>query len=323
MSLPSYKVLGSILLMLVLAGTGCLSTERSSLSPEEASQALTLTQGSKLVIQPTVLGLGGSLVDWFGGEEAERTVLLNEWNAGESAHLEWSYETSVETEASIKARWVYETQYAESPIGAEIPDPPETEYETKNIQGSLSSSALATAESLLLPRRWEEGDMGEVDSTLIWLTPTQYEELVTTRSTKLNLGLFDESLMNLEETTESIDQLIEQVVDYFGSLAGAEEQAEKIAESIEDKNFGQIEAEVQWGDYSLLVNGVRTKVQVISAKNAFAQYKILANPENPLILEVQLTPFSQGQLNILGKSVLPEVFAGYEIIEITNEKTGE
>ena len=64
---------------------------------------------------------------------------------------------------------------------------------------------------------------------------------------------------------------------------------------------------------------MRTTVRVIEAKNAFASYKILANVDNPLILEIQLTPLSQGNLELLSKNGISEGFGGYEITQINKK----
>ena len=57
-------------------------------------------------------------------------------------------------------------------------------------------------------------------------------------------------------------------------------------------------------------------VRAIQAQNAFARYTILANENNPLILEIILSPASRGTANLFNLKALGEAFWGYEVIEI-------
>ena len=122
--------------------------------------------------------------------------------------------------------------------------------------------------------------------------------------------------------TTQAKSFIDQLGGFFSSLTGNDSQSTTESEEVITKNTTTIEADSSWGVFSLEVDGVRTKVRVVEAKNAFARYKILANPENPLILEIQLAPLSQGNLKFLSKEGLAKGFGGYEISEI-NLKTGE
>ena len=80
-------------------------------------------------------------------------------------------------------------------------------------------------------------------------------------------------------------------------------------------------ASEDFGTYSLLVNGKKTTVKTIQAQNWFGRYTILANKNNPVILEVILSPVSKGSLNIFSKENLLQSFLGYEITEINSIQT--
>ncbi|NQV90231.1 hypothetical protein HQ487_02385 [Candidatus Uhrbacteria bacterium] len=320
---PKY-VIATLLLFLLFGGSGCVAVPVSDASPEEAANALSLFVGSEILIRPTILGVGGSIVDWLGGEQEVRQVAVIDWLAGESVSLSWNISTQVETEASKKIRSDYEATYAQSPVGVEIPPVPEPEYENRIVEGVIASTSLNNADMLMLPEAWPEGEGGNVQASLIWFSREHYDELIQTRSTIVSLGLFDESLMKVEDATHQIETFMDTVTSLISPFVGSDSNEETPIEETpsETDSLIRIEANPAWGEYILLVDGVRTTVRVVEAENAFARYKILANPENPLVLEIQLTPLSQGNLELLSLDGLARGFGGYEITQI-NTKTGQ
>lgn len=310
------------LFCLLFVGSGCVSPPVSNGAPEEAASALSFSVGDEFILRPTVLGLGGSVVEWSGADEQERTITLNQWISNQKIDLTWKSLISVETRESKVAKEAYDAQYSQSPVGIEIPEAPEPVYEQNLQTGTIASESLAAATTLMLPQQWPVGEGGVVKESLIWLSQTQYNELINTRSTKVSLGLFDESLANIEEATTQAKSFVDQITGFFALLTGKDSQPTSQSEEATTKNTTTIEADPAWGVFTLEIDGVRTKVRVVEAKNAFASYKILANPENPLILEIQLTPLSQGNLKMFSKESLAKGFSGYEISQI-NLKTGE
>ena len=305
------------LTMIVLVGTGCATDFTSSLTPEEAIDSFSFSVGTQLTIRPTVLGVGGFIVDLLGSDAEEREVELTTWEPGSGVGLSWSITTKEETEESKAAREAYDTTYAEVPIGEEIPDAPEPDYLEVVQEGNLSTNSLESGTTLLMPDLWIEGDAGSVDENLIWLSSAQYEELVSTRSTTLSFGLFDESLAKIEDVGGTLQGYIDQVASLFDSddASGVEEEVEETVET-EGVDLTKVEASGDWGSYSLKVDGVRLTVRTIEAKNNFGSVTVLANPDNPLVLEVKLTPLAQGNLEVLTPGGFAEGFTGYEITEI-------
>jgi len=296
--------------------------EVSDLSPEEATQTLDLQNGDQIVVRPTVLGVSGSVSGLLWKQTTqEREITLDHWVANQSTSLSWSITTQVQTEESIAKQEEYETTYASSPVGTAIPPAPEPMYQDVVTQGSISSELLQDSQTLLLPEMWPEGSVGTVDQSLIWLSRSTYDQLVSTRKAEVSLGLFDESLMKVEDATGEVKSIVDDISDFVSAIMSKESSTAQQEEATTTESLLSLEANPEWGTYTLLVNGVKTSVRTVEAKNAFASYKILANEENPLILEILLTPLSQGSLELLNPDGLLEGFGGYEVIELNKQVT--
>lgn len=293
---------GIFLLLLTLLGTGCVSVESQTKTPEEAALSLSFSSGTELSLRETVLGLGGKFVTFFQQEASERSLVLDDWMGNERALLHWERNLQEETQVSKDARTEYYAKYAAAPIGSQLPDPPKQLFETIKQQGTLSTQSLQEGSTVFLPPFWRVDEEGGKDSTLIWLSKKQYDELVTTRRTDVNLGLFDDSVSYAVGLTDQVKFFVEK-------LKGSQTP-------VEQKSVLEINARIDWAHYTLSVNGVQTVVRAIQAQNAFARYTILANPENPLILEIMLSPASRGSLNLFSREAIGEAFWGYEISSV-------
>lgn len=286
--------------ILTLLGAGCISSKTQDVSPEQAAQALTFQIGDQFAIRETVFGIGGAFVRLLNGNEAERVVSLEQWQSGEKATLQWTRKYRAETKESIAAREAYKKQYANAPVGSTLPDEPKPIYEAVIEQGTLGSNSIAQGDLVLLPLFWNEETVSKQYSSLLWLSPKQYEELVTMRNTSINLGLFDTSISQVVGVTESVKAFIEKIQN------GPEFQSET-------QDVQRVEADIKWINYPLMWNGKRIEVQAINAQNTFARYTILANPNNPLILEIALTPASRGSFNFFSPKGIRDGFWGYEV----------
>ncbi len=302
------KFFSVVLVGLVFLGVGC-SVQPIPKSADEiktATDILLLKPNASVSLKQTVLGLDGSIVSLLGGQIADRHITLLEWKAGDRVALSWTMDTKAETQSSIDARNVYDAKYKDSPIGTDIPPKPDQEFETKIHSGSLSSTSLAAASSIFLPALWLDGDTGEKgDNTLIWISTNQYDELISKRKTVLNLGLFDDSIAGALGLSDSVHNFINSL--------------KQDAATVKDRDeLLSVTADQDFGTFSLTVNGKQETVRTIEARNWFGRYTILANRDNPLILEVSLSPASKGSWNIFSKQNFLDAFAGYKVAEIVN-----
>ncbi len=309
MNLQNHKLTILALMIFVFMGTGCVSqpVPVSDGSLSDNAEALDLKVGSEIVLNQTVLGLGGMLVDFLGGETESRHITINEWTPGKSAKLSWKIDSKVETDGSLKARADYDDEFKETPIGVVVPKKPEAVFNTITKKGELSTSAFDIGEIVSLPAYWQDAEvMAYTDSTLIWISDKQYDELVNKRKSVLNLGLFDDQLAFAAGFTDTIKNLLNKL-------------KQESEEATDKEDILSVTANEQWGSYELKVDGKYQKVRTIEAQNWFGRYTILANPENPLILEIVLSPVSRGSFNVFTKEKLLESFLGYEVTEVNSK----
>lgn len=302
-----------IFLPLIFLGVGCEQEIVSdNKTPEQAAIELNLSTGSKIEIRETVLGIGGKFATLFQVTDAPRVITINKYEQGVKATASWESLFNKETEASKAAREQYFKDFKTAPIGTQLSIPPEPIYETIVEKGNLETEKLKDGEKILLPIFWKKDETVGSDSTLVWLSQKQYQELIQTRRTKVNLGLFDESI---SAVTGFLDQA-EIFIDKIKSLG--QETISDITPT-QPSDHSEIEASIDWKTYRILVNGKLTDVRSIQAQNSFAKYTILANEQNPIILELILTPAARGSANIFSRKSFGEAFWGYEITSILDE----
>ena len=126
---------------------------------------------------------------------------------------------------------------------------------------------------------------------------------MNTRSTDLNLGLFDDDLSSTLAIRDQITGLLNWI-------------KQKTVETASQKDLLRVQSRKSWGNYSLMVDCVATTVRTIEAGNTFGHYTILANRDNPVILKLSLNPISFGSINPFSMNALTQGFVGYRITSI-------
>lgn len=269
--------LGLALVALLTLGAGCTLPSLSSWSflPKDLPAGdVDLNAGSTIMLEQTSLNPLDRLK-----KAPERVITLVNWTPNERVELNWNETFERETAASITAR-----SEAERATGVgEEPHVPEPVYETVSLEGAVTSDALDDGNRLVLPSEWDEQavDLSGSSGTVIWLSKTQYDELSATRHTRLSLSVFDQSLQQAADVAGFVKDLINRVQ---GGQSGTVSQTDPT----------EIVAGVDWGSYPLTVDNEKVSVPTIQAENKFASYTILANPDNPLILEVELKAWAYG-----------------------------
>ncbi|MCC6563906.1 hypothetical protein IT087_03355 [Candidatus Uhrbacteria bacterium] len=303
---------------LALFGAGCdwkgwlsgfsTTTTRSYISatstPVEAANAIQFMAGDTFEVRQTVLGFGAFLPDLLNSLDGVRTVTVTRFAPMHAAGLEWSLNTTRETAASKKLRADYEAELQRNPrgIGENVPTPPTVATEKVTATGTVMGLNLAAPHTAFLPTYWPEGRhdvLGE--KTGIWLSDDAFQELVRTRHTILNLGLFDESL---NEAAKNIGEL-------KTAISNLRQQA---SEEGARKDLTELEADGEFIEYPIDINGERRMVSAIRAKNWFGEVIILNNRQNPMILKVTLNPVTAG-VEAANGGAIDKLF-GYEVRNI-------
>jgi hypothetical protein len=298
--MPANKVALTLAGLLVV-GAGCAAPKLPELAifPQDVASAdLKLESGTKIILEQTDVNPLRNL-----GRQQAREIVLRSWETGEGVSLTWSEVFERETAASLESRTAAERATG---VGEES-HVPEPVYETISLNGSLTTDALDDGQRILLPSEWTETqvDLSGSSSTLIWLSQTQYNELAATRHTHLSIGMFDAGLQTAADAAQALKGFITQ-------LSGGDDSG-----SITDQDVTEIVASADWGSYTLKWKGEKVRVQTVQAENKFASYTILANPENPLILEVELKAWAYGT-EALGFLSDELQISGYAITEITS-----
>lgn len=261
------------------------------------SEMVDFTTGSNFTIDQTWLGVSVPNEDEYGKKE----VTVTDWQLGQSAALSWTMREYRETADSKIAR---ENAMKNVGVGEEA-NVPEAVYEDVVVNGTLKTDALQNAERILLPSYWPEGeyDVSGSENSLVWLSREQYDELVSTRSSHVQLGLFDSTLKDIIDFTDNAKDALSRLQ---GKIAAGETT---------NKDFTKLTADGDWGSYTMMIEGTEETVKTIEASNAFARYTILANPENPLILAVNLRPWALGPNMLTSLNELKSL-VGYQVTAI-------
>ncbi|HCC83852.1 TPA: hypothetical protein DEP96_03305 [Candidatus Uhrbacteria bacterium] len=291
----SYAVL--LGLSIITMGSGCLPWQQEPVDDTTAVVAK-LHAGSTLTIAQNWFGVSTPQDPVYG----QRNVTIDKWTAGESAKLSWTLKSREETAESVAAR----AAAANVPVGqiAKIPDPVYIDVDTT---GSVKTDGLGNAERILLPAYWpaQDYDVTGDQNSVLWLSRAQYDELTTTRTSHIALGLFDSTLEKLQNFSSNVTAALAKLEGKVASNAAAT-----------NSDITKLSADENWSNYTLNINGTSTVVRAVTANSDLANYVILANPENPLILKVSIKPLSLG-FTMLSTLSLVKSLAGYTITSIT------
>lgn len=255
---------------LLLAGFGCTNPLAAT---EKAATDIAMSAGTTMVFEETTAGFDNPLT-----KEDTTHVTLTAWSET-STEMSWKRTTQRETAASEEARRVA----LASPVGSGV-TVPEAQYEEVTIEGAIVADGMKDGTHLEVPVFWEEGetDLTGEGNSLLWLSRDQYALLASTRHATVTLGKLDAFIATLVSLYENASHVID-------NMQGNEKST---TQEVDIAALTTLTAEPDWGSYTVTYAGEQVTVQTIIAENAFAQFEILANPENPLILSVTPRPTS-------------------------------
>lgn len=267
----------------LLVGTGCDQNAQISLrwpfalSPPAAEDigasalAVTSGPGTVLTIQPSFLGVTGTVADLIGSKEGAKTAAVSAFEPGVRARIEW-------TDAGDPGK-----------------------------KGSVDTAGWTEAHEMFLPAFWPAGD-GTTAASPLWLSPAAWRGLKEAGSTEWKLGLAGEDSVDAALKTLQVFQ------DLAAKLSGG-----GVASATSSSPF-RIVAGKKPLAFPLRIDGKLAHVRALTASSWFADYVILENPANPLILKVTVNPVALSALDALKPLGVDVRALGYEITSIDTPK---
>lgn len=176
-------------------------------------------------------------------------------------------------------------------VGEDTPTP---EVEVIKESGTITATGLASAHQPYLPMYWKTGEV-TTDTSAIWLSQEAFHELRENRQTVWS-----------RDVLTRISRL-------------GEEALNRIEEGVAEVDQVYLNAEADFVEFELEIDGQSTSVRAIKAYDTFGNaYRILDNQDNPLILKFTYDAVSTGFAGIDAGlwSLIKTVFSGYRIATI-------
>ncbi len=252
--------------------------------------AVTATESDMALQEGLQIGLGSTA---FAGLAGPSEVDPDEPGGGRLVTVE-AVSPADEVRLSWRETIERELTPEETPtagVGEETPTP---ETEIVERTGMITASGLDDAHRPFLPMYWEPGD-SSTDSSAIWLSESAFTELRETRETAWSRDVLTRISRLGEEAVEKIDTAAQQVDEVT------------------------LQAEAEFEDFELALDGQERTVQAIAAYDSFGNaYRILDEPANPLILKFTYDAVSTGFAGIDAGlwSLIKTVFSGYRVASI-------
>ncbi len=166
-------------------------------------------------------------------------------------------------------------------------------------QTVVLSERVATTDATLSWKKandWQTGAMVvDTSKSQFVLSSAQYDGLVTGGSTTLSLGLLDTTISGALAWTDSVKSFLSSVNQTAPDLPTATDVLTIKTDDL---------ATTAW----VRVDGTLQKVDALKASNWFAEYLVLKNADNPLILSVTLKPAADASFD--------SALRGFEVSEI-------
>ncbi len=176
-------------------------------------------------------------------------------------------------------------------------------WEGASASGTLDVSASDDVQSMLLPAFWTAGMQTASNSSGLWLSRSAYDALSASGTAEWKIGLADRTLTVAASALKSFNDL---AFRFFRSATAVPEISPFTL-----KETGTSET------FPLTVDGRLLLLRTITASNWLADFVVLDNPENPLILKVAVHPAAEPALRAFASSPVRWEELGYEITEMT------
>lgn len=176
-------------------------------------------------------------------------------------------------------------------------------WKTASATGSLMLAEYAGAQAMLLPAFWPKGASSAEGNGGLWLSRAAYDGLAANGRTEWRLGLAENAFSTLSKAFATFNDL-------SAKLSGS-------ATSTQVRSPFTIEKTAVIEAYPMTVDGRIVLVRAVKATSWFAEFLILENRENPLILKVTVNPVAAPALKSLESAEIRWEELGYEITSIS------
>lgn len=144
--------------------------------------------------------------------------------------------------------------------------------------GKMILANTVGSRRMTLPLFWPGGELFMSNSSAVWLSDQAFSELKKDGKTQYDLGIVDNPLLG---PAQGLPLLENGLAAYQQGLAAhPEKRAAALQWEVSDKSL----------DFAVKVNGVLTEVEALEAVSPLAKITVLDNPQNPLVLEVEIAP---------------------------------
>lgn len=173
-------------------------------------------------------------------------------------------------------------------------------------KGTIASSGFDASRSLYLPAFWKEGERRADGNGVLWLSPAAWQELSEKGATDIRIGLGDGAFDAASKALQA-----------FNAIAGRLSASASAAAPVPGSPFAAA-LKGESSVFPLRVDGKLERVRVVTARSWFAEFTILKNPENPLVLKVSVNPLAMEALRAFAPEGVDVQAVGYEITSVTS-----
>lgn len=176
-------------------------------------------------------------------------------------------------------------------------------WKTASATGTLKLGPYEGARAMLLPAFWLAGESSADGNGGLWLSRAAYDDLAGEGKTEWRLGLAENAFSTLSKAFAAFNDL-------SAKLSGSATST-RVDSPFTIEKTAVVEA------YPLTVDGRIVLVKAIKATSWFAEFLVLENAENPLILKVTVNPVAAPALKALESAEIRWDELGYEITSIS------
>ncbi len=185
-------------------------------------------------------------------------------------------------------------------VGEDTPTPV---VEVVEESGTITATGLDEAHEPFLPMYWQPGEI-QTGTSAVWLSAEAFQELRETRQTAWSRDVLTRLSRIGVETVAQIDSAV----------------AEEIRNGAAAVDEVYLEAEPDFVEFELVLDGQATSVEAIEAVDSFGNaYTILNDARNPLIVAFTYDAVSVGftGFDTALWTLIKTVFSGYEVVSLS------